>query len=211
MVADRAKWNYPAHKLWHICVEGDSTDNTPQELRRIATQDNRYIIIKKDFGTKHYPSIIHPIRMRILATSWNIALEAAIARQVDYIMILDSDLITPPNLLLRLLRHNVPAVAPLLLLENSNRFRDTWGYFGNKTHFTERYPYHKDFKHGLFQIESVGAPLIKSKIITEGARFDCVDEIRGLCRNIRERGHSIYIDGTTSIWHPQTKPVTGYG
>lgn len=211
MAADRAKWNYPAHKLWHICVEGDSTDNTPQELRRLAAQDNRYVIIKKDFGTQHYPSIIHPIRMRVLAISWNIALEAALARQVDNILILDSDLVTPSNLLLSLLRHKVDVVAPLLLLEGTNRFRDTWGYWGNNTNFIERYPYHKDFKKGLFKMDSVGVPLMKSTIIRDGARFGYADEIRGLCKNIKSRGYSIYVDGTISVWHPPTQPVIGYG
>jgi hypothetical protein len=36
------------------------------------------IASKLDFGKPHYPSIIHPERMQVLATSWNKALELAL-------------------------------------------------------------------------------------------------------------------------------------
>lgn len=211
MVADREKWDYPQHKIWHICVEGDSTDGTDKALAQLAANNNRYINIKRDFSTLHYPSVIHPVRMLVLSTSWNIALENAIARNADYILILDSDLTTKPSLLKTLLSHKKDVVAPLLLLEGTDRFRDTWGYSSDNTNFIERYPYHSNFKKGLFKADTVGVPFINAKIIKEGARFSKENEIRGLCTDITSRGYSIYIDGNSAVWHPQIKPVIGYG
>lgn len=205
-------WQYPNDRIVVVCVEGDSTDDTPQRLLKAAKRYRKsglaVIVDKYDLGAPHYPSVIDPNRLSVLAKTWNRGLELALLEKPDYVLILDSDIRTPTNLLSRLLSRNKDVIAPMFFVEGADdakgqgRFRDTWAYWAGTRSFTERHPYHIKYCRGVFEVDGVGVPLIKASVLRAGARFTEAEEVKGLCREIKTRGYRIYVDGTIAVWHP---------
>lgn len=202
---ERSKWKYDRNKIVHICMEGDSVDGTWEEFDSI----HGFNIIKEkiDSGSPKYGSFAIPERLILLANLWNRALDLAVSEKAHYILMLDSDIITPPNIIQNLMSHGLPVVAPMFYFENSDFFRDTWGYRVNNEQFSNRYPYHPAFKNGkLFEASSVGVPFMKYEVVKNGAR--CTDqEVVGLCGSITKLGYKIYIDSMTSVYHPRIEGI----
>lgn len=198
---ERAKWNYDRNKIIHICIESDSVDGTYEAIRSI--NGFNVISVKVDFNAPKYGSYIIPERLNILAKLWNKALDIAVAEKAYNTLMLDSDITTPPNMIQDLLKHNVSVVAPMMYFENTDFFRDTWGYRVNNEQFSNRYPYHPTYKRNkLFEASSVGVPFMKYEVLRDGARCDG-NEVVGLCQSIRQLGHKIYVDPTISTYHPR--------
>ena len=199
---ERPLWSINPDDIIHICVEGDSKDDTYKRLR--AIKDLKTIIIKKDLGNERYGSYAIPERLKALATLWNLGLDAAIDCNASNTMILDADLEVGPHVLAKLLSRHKDVIAPMLMWKHlPNEFRDTWAYFQGARDFMRRYPYHKVFKPDkLFQVDGVGAPLLRRDVIKSGVRFDDL-EIRGFCGQIRKRGINIFVDPTAVIYHPE--------
>jgi GT2 family glycosyltransferase len=195
-------WTVNQDHLLHICVEGDSVDDTYSKLMRIKGINTR--IIKKDLGNIRYGSYAIPERLQVLATLWNAGLEAAIDAKANYVLILDSDIKVGPHALARLLGRQKDVVAPMLMWEKRpTYFRDTWGYFKGSRDFQSRPPYHKAYdQNNLFEVDGAGVLLIRAEVLNKGARFDNM-EVRGFCGQIRKLGFKIYVDPKTHVHHPE--------
>lgn len=203
LFTNRAGWAYPRDQLLHVCVEGDSTDGTYEELCRMKT-DHRVIVGQYHTGGPRYPSIIHPDRLRNLARTSNACLEMALAERPDHIMWLDSDVTAHPNMLAQLLEAKKDVIAPLLLFERSVFFRDTWGYRSASGDFTNRPPYCVEYdRKQPFEVVSVGQPLMRLEVVNAGARFSDDEEIVGLCRSIRNLGFKIFCHQHAYVEHPR--------
>jgi len=190
------------YDIIHVCLEGDSIDDTYETIQSFQDRLN-IILIKHDTGGPHYPSHAIPDRLITLGKLSNIVLERAMEENPSYILWLDSDVTIPKNYINRLLSHNKDVVAPMFFFENSTYFRDTWGYRVNNELFTNRYPYCKTYRNNeLFEVDSVGLPLISAKVIKDGARFGD-EEIVDLCRSIRALGYKIFVDPSISVTHPR--------
>lgn len=194
------------YEVVHVCLEGDSTDDTYETLKRY--QDNfNIVLIKEDTGRPHYPSHAIPDRLITLGRLSNIALERAMQEDPSYILWLDSDVTLPRNYITSLLAHGKDVVAPMFFFENSVYFRDTWGYRVKEELFLNRYPYCKNYKNNkLFEVDSVGLPLIDAKVIKAGARFGD-EEIVDLCRSIRSLGFKIFVDPSIAVTHPRNGTI----
>ena len=107
---ERAKWVTNC-KILHICIEGDSKDDTFALLKSINTLNT--IVIKHDQKVPRYGSYVIPERLKALAELWNIGVEEALRAGCHYIWILDSDIKVNENIIGRLLRHNRDAIAPI--------------------------------------------------------------------------------------------------
>lgn len=200
----RAEWNNTLQKIdiVHVCVEGDSEDDTYGLLESYKDKfDIR--LIKHDTGNKHYPSVADPDRLKTLGYLSNIALDKAMEESPTHILWLDSDVTLPRDYIPTLLSHQRDVVAPMFYFEKSIYFRDTWGYRVKEEQFTNRYPYCKNFNpKSLFEVDSVGLPLINAKVIKSGAKFGN-EEIVDLCRSIRSLGYKIFVDPTVAVTHPR--------
>lgn len=196
---ERAKWVTNC-KILHICIEGDSKDDTFALLKSINTLNT--IVIKHDQKVPRYGSYVIPERLKALAELWNIGVEEALRAGCHYIWILDSDIKVNENIIGRLLRHNRDAIAPMLLWEGTHKFRDTWAYHKDNNNFTANPPYHKAYNPNTpFHVWGAGTPLIKSEILHKGVRFNDM-EIRGFCDGINKLGYKIYVDPKSIIYHP---------
>jgi hypothetical protein len=203
MLEERKKWDYPQDKLLHICMEGDSTDSTYDDLLGYKSS-LRMIVEKHDCGRQKFGSVAEPERLQILAALWNKALDIAVAEGTDYICIVDSDISVAGSIMKRLLSHDKDVIAPMLFFEKSVYFRDTWAYRGiNGECFQNRPPYHKDYKRtSLVPVNSVGFPLMKKEVVAAGARCDH-NEVVGLCDKIRELGFLLFVDPLAITYHPR--------
>ena len=199
----REEWNNHHNvEIVHICLEGDSVDDTYEVL---DSYKNKYNIrlIKHDTGKQHYPSVAEPERLKNLGYLSNLALSKAMEESPTHILWLDSDVTLPKHYVVKLLAHNRDVVAPMFYFENSIYFRDTWGYRVKEEGFRNRYPYCKNYNpKSLFEVDSVGLPLISSKVIKAGAKFGD-EEIVDLCRSIRSLGYKIYVDPLVAVTHPR--------
>ncbi len=201
---ERAQWTLPHSEVVHICIEGDSADGTYEQLLKV--NHFQTVIKKHDSGKPRYGSIIVQERLDILSHLWNIGLDIADDLRAKNVIILDSDIITPPTVINDLLKHNKDTIAPMLMWENNHKhFRDTWAYHQGGNDFAPHYPYHKMYKKDrLFEVDGVGVPLIQAKVIKSGVRCD-KNEVRGLCRQIKSRGFKIHVDPRSIVFHPVIK------
>lgn len=208
--AQRAKWNRRFSKkcdIINICLEGDSTDNT-YKLIQDQSNNHKIILLKHDTGAPHYPSQVIPERLQLLGRLSNIVLDRAMQENPTHILWLDSDIDVQDGYLEKLLAHDRDVVAPMFYFDDSTYFRDTWGYRANGwQEFTNAYPYTKVYNNkSLFEVDSVGLPLIKAHVIKNGARFGN-EEIVDLCRSIKSLGYKIYVDPKTYATHARNGTI----
>ncbi len=202
---DRARWSYDKQKIIHICIEGDSNDDTYEQLNKI--NGFKTIVEKIDQGTQKYGSVAEPARLKALAVLWNHALDIAVAEKAHYTFLLDSDITVGSSVLPKLIEHDKDVISPMFYFENSVFFRDSWAYHKDGDNFINRYPYHKCFKNNqLFEVDGVGCPLMKYAVLARGARCDD-EEVRGLSASIKNLGYKIYVDPKISIYHPRNGQV----
>lgn len=198
---ERARWQYDASKIVHICIEGDSVDDTYAQLKKIT--GFKTIVEKMDQGTVKIGSFAEPSRLKALAQLWNRALDIAVTEKAYFTFLLDSDITVPPPVINKLVSHNKDVIAPMLYFENSVFFRDSWAYHKDGENFLNRYPYHKAYMNNkVFEVDGVGCPLMKYEVLARGAR--CGDEeVRTLSANIKSLGYKVLVDPELAIYHPR--------
>jgi len=119
---------------------------------------------------------------------------------LDYVCFIDSDLIYPPDLFVRLIPHDKEVVAPLIMAADA--FYDIWGF--RKLDGEGFSPFTRDLldKENVFEVSSVGGTvLIKAQAIYDGVRFG-EGAIVSLCANLRKYGYRVWCDPRTVVYHP---------
>lgn len=198
---ERALWNYDRDRVIHICIEGDSTDDTYEKLQQV--QGFRTIVRKVDQGTPHYGSYAIPERLEALGKLWNLGLEIALDEGAEHLLMLDADITTPSRMLNRLIGHKKDVVSPMFFFEKSVFWRDTWGYHAGGSDFMNRYPYHRNYNgRGLFEVDCVGVPFMRRAVAESGARYG-PHEVRSLCAEVKAKGFSVWVDPGMAIYHPR--------
>ncbi len=99
-----------------VVAEGDSTDNTYNELKGRLTGDD--ILVKLDHGGKRYGSVDHPQRWADIASVVKVILQnvSKVIHNADAFVWIESDLVWTPSALAVLIDdvRTVPAVAPMV-------------------------------------------------------------------------------------------------
>lgn len=181
-----------------VIAEGDSEDDTYKELGQYMTDDDR--LLKVDHRGPKFGSVDHGWRWALLAMVGNTILESVPPE--EFVIWVESDLMWSPETMLALLRRldRVPAVAPLSMQQGL--FYDVWGHRGlDGKKFERDYPYHPSID-GFTEIGSAGSCIAMRPDVAKVARFADEDCIVGLCRSIREHGHSLWLDPSLSVVHP---------
>jgi len=201
--------DYPWEKLRFICSEGDSVDDTYHKLLMWQKSDDRVTVIKKDMGLPKYGSVINPERMLLLATAYNAGLDTVDYEWSDYVMSMPNDVIFGPSLVRGLLKYDKDIIAPWFWTYNEHgvlRFYDTWGfcyqgqYFQQapKSWFDEHLP-----GATLLEMDHVGGVyLMKKEVLEAGCRVSEIDGDRGLCRQAKEKGFSVWATFEIGVIHP---------
>ena len=190
---------------------GDDEDKTGEMLFEYASAGIGARLIDVSHGGRIYPSIEHPERFRQLADAGN-RLLSTIPHDADAAIWLESDLIWNPQDIADLLAHldYIPAVAPRILhYDNPGLYPgdgpfwyDTFAFRRNGVRFGNLPPYHADLNGEIMQVDSAGSCLVMRGAIARQVRSTHEEVIYGLCRQIYERGGTIWLDPEITIYHP---------
>jgi glycosyltransferase involved in cell wall biosynthesis len=193
--------------LRFICVEGDSTDGTLQQLQAWACQCPHVTLVKCDTGKPKHGSYVDAERFQVLAQVFNAALDAVDLEWSDYVLFLPSDIHYQPDLLSRLLAHNVDMVAPMVWQDNL--YYDTWASRKdgrNWINFTRQWAA-ANLGNELIEMETIGGTvLIGANVLKSGCRYTPDEVDQGLSKMAREKGVRLWIDPTAHVGHNQPVP-----
>lgn len=200
--------DWPSKRLELLCNEGDSTDETPALLDRLAPECHfPATVFHRSFGGPLFGSVWDPFRLRLLAEVSNWGIEQAMKRDFDYLLFCESDLLLPTNLLRRLVSIERDVVAPQILSRGSGGFYDTKCFVNlqGQEFQGQRLPENGE----PFEVQSVGSCVLVRRAVLEirealdgGVRMTPQESIRGFCGEARARGFHVYTDPTLLVWHP---------
>lgn len=199
--------SYP--NLGWLWVVGDSTDATYMRLAEQARDGSRCVIVLDIGGTD--PTKTRYQRLSETATRGY----ALIPADADYVLVHESDLRSPVDVVERLVAHaeagRCPVAGwPMLEAPGLGRvFYDIWAYRKNGEHFTNHPPYHACYNAKTpFEVDSAGCVVLfaaddlRDRIV----RQRCLVEV---CEHLRALGRRIWVDPTliieqpASLWVPQ--------
>lgn len=209
--------DYPPDLLRLYLAEGDSQDDTFEELRAWSIEDGRITVTKFDTGLRRHGHTADPERFHILASMANPAIDRLCRDDWgDYAVLVESDLVFMPDTFKRLLA-NKPTegdvIAPMvwLIVNEAVRFYDVWAFRSLDGHnFPPANPawFVANWPGEPFEVESVGSLVFfPMAAIRAGARYN-EQVIRGMALTAREAGHRVFCDPTTNVFHP---PIAGVG
>lgn len=199
-----------------VCVEGDSTDQTPELLDVWAREDDHVHVLHHSMGNPLFGSTLNPLRLRTLATVSNVGMDfVAKNLDVEYVLFLTSDLNYAPDFAerLRSVLESAPRaglVAPMIWRNNGrhDEFYDTWAFrrdASQRDPLFDNNPPRSTLLPKLDvpqRVESVGSVLFcRSAPIYAGVRFTDQD-VLGFSEKMREAGYTIWADPTAHAHHP---------
>ena len=194
---------HPPACLRLIVVEGDSVDGTLPALREWADKEKRLTVVVCNTGRPHYGSVIDVDRFRVLASVFNAGLDAVDLAWTAHVMFIPSDVQHEPDLLSRLLAHDLDLVAPFFWGPGGDWFYDTWGFTRHGERFTNferrQLPSYGDRPIAMDTIG--GCVLMRAAVLRAGVRYSPDDVDRGLCRAAKAKGFTVWADPTTHINH----------
>lgn len=199
---------YP--NLRWVWVVGDSTDGTIQALSDLTTgYDNVRILNIGNTGIEGNDAASRLKRLSVTANEYFYEIDRYTI-DFDYILVHESDIASPRNIVNRLVAHAEQGRCPIagwptIKLRGEqgvSYFYDVWAYRKDGVRFTHDVPYHKCFRYPEpFQVDSFGtcflfhaedAPLIHMQ---EQAFLD-------LCRQLRAQGRTLWVDPTLEVQQP---------
>lgn len=193
------------HQLRFVWGEGDSTDTTLESLRFKQEHVSWPItIVDCTHGGPIYGSIESWQRFKQLSHVGNV-IWAAIPKDTDAVLYVESDLIWEPATLVKLLDALViyPAVAPMVMdSPPAGTFYDVWGFRRGEMRFTKRWPHHVDLVDDTpLQLDSAGSCMALRWKLAQWLSFpeDC---FVGFCRLLYEQGGELWLDPTLTVHHP---------
>lgn len=189
-------------RLKLILGYGDSTDGTGEALFEEAQFLMDALLVDVSHGGKHYGSIENAQRFKQLAYVGNKLLDC-VPPDADVVGIVESDLIWEADTLVRLIDsiQDYVAIAPMIM-DGPNSFYDVFAFRRDGVRFTKSPPYYPNINGQLFQVDSAGSVLIMDGDLARQARFEEEDVIVGLCKQIYERGGSVWVDPALKVVHP---------
>lgn len=179
-----------------VWVVGDSDDVTANILRALSGDANVQVIEHTTGYTDRY--------MR-LSTSANLGIDR-VQPDDDYVFIHESDLVSPPDVVERLLSHGKMPIAawPTITLPDFGKaFYDIWGFRKDGMLFSNLPPFHPAYlSQEVFEVDSVGSCwMFHAADARAGVRMGrgCAVE---MCQRLRWRGRRIWVDPTTEVEQP---------
>lgn len=192
---------YPA--LRWVWVVGDSHDDT---TRALADLSYGYPVQIVDIGDTGIEGDDHPSRLRRLSETanewWNWIDDA------EYVMVHESDIVSPPNVVNRMVAHagrgRCPIAGwPTLTLNGKTLFYDVFCYRKDGTRFTNNPPYHACYRPDQpFTVDSFGTMYLFHAEDVPLVRFED-NAVLDLCRQLRAQGRDLWVDPTLVIEQPR--------
>lgn len=193
---------WPQERLRVLICEGDSQDDTAALLHAWAAEDSRVMVVHCTTGMPHYPSVVDAQRFALLARVFNTALAAVDLDWSDCVLFLPVDIRYDPDMLARLVQHNVDLIAPLVFQDGA--FYDIWAFSRGGRDFaafsmsdTERL-----CGRELLRMDTIGGTvLLRAAVLQAGIRYTATEVDRGLSKAARAQGFSVWCDPTVWVEH----------
>lgn len=183
-----------------IWIVGDTTDDTERILRdwTALMPDKDITIIRHD---THIDGEAPKTRLLRLSETANAGLDA-ITQTDDYVVIHESDLISPVDIVCQFLTSGKEVIAGWPML--GGIFYDVWAYRKDGQMFRNTPPYHACYRTDeLFEVDSVGSVwMFPARDIVAGVRMadrGCLD----ICGALRSSGKTIWVDPRIIIEQPR--------
>lgn len=196
------------HTLRCLWAEGDSSDVTRDWLDKVATFHNA-IVVSADHGGTVYGSVVDERRFRQLTQIWNKLLDRLrddFPCQDDVVLLVESDLIWQAASLVTLVEQtrDYPVVCGMVWLGGPGVcFYDVWAYRKGGRQFINQPPFHSDLsKNEMVQLDSAGSCLAVRGDIARVCRPTEQEALIGFCRQVYERGGSVWLNPNVDILHP---------
>jgi hypothetical protein len=193
--------------IWVVKKRPDCTEWMLDTLAAESGKDITILIEPPRTGT----------RLERLSAAGDLAL-AEVNDGDDLLLWHESDLLTMPDVALRLAEAGKPVIGGWPMLSHNDEypeltlggartaeplFYDTWGYRAGGQLFANHPPYHECYTAGeVFQLDSVGSVvMVEADYIRRGARFVNYGLVE-LCRQIRQMGGSVWCDPRVPVVQP---------
>lgn len=190
-----------------VFVENDSVDKTWWEINEFGGCGHIHTVcIQAHDDCPYYPSRDIPARWRHLAWVGNHVLEE-VNDTHDVVLYVESDLLWTTDAMLRLIDQAVEtgdAVVAMNMHANGNYY-DIWGSSIRGTRFKPSRPFHPaldSWESGLVPCDSACGAIAMPGSLARQVRFQPEDCFVGLCRDVRAKGHAVWLDPSVSVIHP---------
>lgn len=194
---------YP--NLRYVWIVGDSDDDTERLLRAWANMDSRITVVRHDTGIQSHDPATRVVQ---LSRTGGAGLDQ-VNRGDTWVLPHESDLVSPPDLVERMLARKVDVLAGWVTLHRSDDeeplFYDTWAFRGlDGAMFSNYPPYHPSYRpDALFEVESVGSVvLFRARHVLDGVRALRYGWLE-ICAKLRARGERVWVDPTLPIVQPR--------
>lgn len=207
-IVDRAEHLLQKAESWPnlrwVWVVGDSSDDTLDVLTQLSTGYDVQIVQRDTGIAGDEPHA----RLRRLSQTAQAYIEA-VRPDDDYVLVHESDIGSPYDLVPRLVAHAEEGSCPigawstLELRPNQWVFYDTWATRADGLRFANNRPYHKRYRADQpFQVDSMGTVFMFQ---AEDAPYVCMAEqaVLDLCRQLRERGRTLWVDPRLIVEQPR--------
>lgn len=193
---------YPTLRwLW---VVGDSTDDTASVLRGLAIgYDVTIVEIVTGIEGDDADS-----RLRRLSATANHYLQPRHVGDAKYVLIHESDIISPLDLVPRLVAHAKAGRCPIAawptleIRPGIKLFYDVWAYRKDGRRFRNHAPYHPCYRADRpFIVDSAGTVLM-FLAQDSGELIMSNQAVLELCWHLRELGRDIWVDPTIEVCQP---------
>lgn len=188
-----------------VWVVGDSSDETERYLQDavwVYSGQAAIEVVRADTGISGSEP---PERMLRLSRSASAGLDR-VRPEDDYVIIHESDILSPPNLVERFLATGKCPVAgwPVLGDPSTGAFYDTWAYRKDGHKFSNSPPYHASYQPDRpFEVDGVGTVwMFHADDVRAGVRCETLAAVE-LCQKLRARGREIWVDPTIVVVQPR--------
>ncbi len=198
--------SYPA--LRWVWVVGDSSDDTYARLLEVIDAVNpwrRVDLVQIDSHIVGDDPVTRRRRLGATANAWLNQLREG----DDYLLVHESDIVSPVNLIERFLDHARAGRCPIAgwpilpLGQNRAVFYDIWAYRKDGVMFMNHPPFHACYRpHETFEVDSVGTCwMFAAADARAGARFGD-DAVLTMCADLRARGRRFWVDPDLIVVQP---------
>lgn len=186
-------------RLRYLWAVGDSTDATEDILRDVTANDPRVTIVRNDTGIEGDDSATRMIRLTQTAR----AIYDLVGPQDDLICLHESDLISPVNVIQRLIACPGDVKAGWVTL--GELFYDTYAYRKDGVKFSNHPPYHACYRSDApFEVDCVGSVWMApaKEFYGENAIRGTTGGVIDVMHQLKERGYRVFVDPTLPIVQP---------
>lgn len=185
-----------------VWVVGNSQDATEDILRQTAKRYNRRDITVIRFDSDNVSEVPRDRAIRLSETA-NAGLDT-VRDDDDVWVIHESDLVSPDDVVTRLLSHGKDSVAGMVWLGEGGKFYDVWAYRKDGVKFRAHHPYHAAYiPDGVFEVDSYGSVFsFPAQALRDGVR--CKDMcVLDICAGLKKKGYTLWVDPTLDIIQPR--------